>query len=136
MVEREQVADRVLVFGAAQAMEQRELAGSGLSGGGAVDFGLEKCSKGIVGRGVGPGRAGWRHGGRPQLSDRFFPVGGVRTGAWRLGRIDDETGGFEGGAVAGRAVFTKGGRGIFLRESGGGHQQRKRRYDYRTTAIS
>ncbi len=54
-IEREKIPDRVFVFRAAQAVEQREFSGIRLGRGGAVEFGFEIGCDAAVGRFVRPG---------------------------------------------------------------------------------
>ena len=53
-IQREQIADRVFVFGAAEAVQQREFSGIRLRGGGAVEFGFKIGCHAAVRRFVRP----------------------------------------------------------------------------------
>ena len=106
-VERQQIADGVLILGAAQAMQQRQLAGIRLCGGCPVELGLEDRTP--------PNRT-------VAASGRGAPAGGIasfaacgllspRAPRWRLrdnsGGVEYKSGGFEFGVVAGDTVLSQ-----------------------------
>ena len=76
-VEAEQIANRVLIFGAVQAAEGVGAAGIGLRGGGVVERRFERGDGVVVSGLVGAGKPGGRHGAGAQPADDLFPGGSV-----------------------------------------------------------
>ena len=113
-VDREQIADGVLVLRAAQTMEQRQGAGMRRRGRGVDPGGFERSGDRLVGCLVRPRCAGRRHRARAQLADDLLPQFRVRARLVEGGRVDDQPRGFQPRVVTGDAV---------LREDGGGCRQ-------------
>ena len=74
VAEREQIADRVAILGAAEPMRERQLADLRARGRRAIEHRLDGRRHGVVGGLVGPRRARRRHGRRAQLLDDLLPA--------------------------------------------------------------
>ena len=104
-VERQQVADGVLVLGAVQPAEGVGPAGIGVRRGGAVERGLERRDDGLVRRLVRPRLADGRHLPRAQLPDDLLPGDGVRGDVARHDRLERQVGFLRPVVVAVQAVL-------------------------------
>ncbi len=91
MIECQEVADRVLVFGPRETAEQRHVAGVGLRGGRRVQLAFEERRRFhiVVVRGA---RVVRRHRFRAQLAHDLLPLLGVRTHAVQAAGVDHEVG--------------------------------------------
>ena len=102
-LQRQQIADRVGVFGAVEAMEGRP-AGVGLGGGRAVQLRFQVRRQRIIPRAIGPGHPDGRHGAGPKLADHFFPDGGARRNIFHIQLVEHQVGRLESFVMAGDAV--------------------------------
>src|SRR5262245_27155039 len=103
-VEREQVADRVVVFGAIQPMNRGDSAGTGRCGPHAIDFTLQPARDHPVRRLIRPRAAGRRHRAGAKFGDDALPYLSVRGWLGDVERVQRETGGLETLVVAADAV--------------------------------
>ncbi len=104
-VQRQQVANGVFVFGAAQPVQQGQFADFDVRGRGPVERGFQPSGGGIVGSFIGAGHRGRRHGLGPQLLNHLFPHLGMRTNVLQLRNIQNEPTGLQLGVMADGAVF-------------------------------
>ena len=102
--EGEQIADGVLVFGAAQAMQERQRPWFRLRLGGAVEFGLEPRRHGVGCLLVRARHARGRHRGGAELPYDLFPSLRGRSHVGELLRVEDEPRCLESLVVARDAV--------------------------------
>ena len=106
-IQSQQVANRVAVLVAIQAME-RGRAGIGMRGRGAVELRFEARGEGIERSAIRPRRARRRHHAGANLADHFFPGFGVDSAAWRRVKfLENQIAGLQPLAVAGDAVLTE-----------------------------
>ena len=107
-VDREQIADGVLIFRAAETMDERELAGMRRGERVAIDGRLEICRERVVGRAVRPRRVRRRHGARSKLPNDLLPGLGVRRRMFDVDAGQREPAGLQPVVVAGDAVLIDG----------------------------
>ena len=100
----QQVADRVGVLGAVQAMEHRRPAGVGVERGRAVEPGLEPAREPVVRLAIRTRPPHRGHEAGPQLAHHLLPHLGTRRHVVHVQEVQRQAGGLEGLVVAGDAV--------------------------------
>ena len=124
-VEREQVANRVAIFGAIEAMDRGDPAGIRSGRPGPIDVVLQRGRHRVIGGGIGTRPSGRRHRTGSKLRDHFFPDLRIRAGPCHVQVVERKSGGTESLVVAADAVGVedrlRGGRG-----SGAGRRRRLR----------
>ena len=103
-IEREQIADRVLVLGAIQTVEGFGAAGIRTRRRCSIDLGGEPRHHGVRGRPIGSGASCRRHRAGPEPGDDLFPHFGVRPRAVDVGGIEQQPCGANPVVVTGGAV--------------------------------
>ena len=103
-IEREKIADGVVIFGAIEAAEGVCAAGVGMRGGDAVERRLKGGNGAGVSGLVGARQAGGRHGAGAQPADDVFPYGGVAGDVLGGNGVEREAAGFQAFVVAADAV--------------------------------
>ena len=103
-IEREQIANRVLILGTAQPMEQRQRTGIRLRDCRAIELGLEERRNGLVRRLIGPWRVDRRHRRGSQLPDNLLPKLGVCPDVAQILRVDHQPRDLRRRVVTGYAV--------------------------------
>ena len=86
----EQIANRVLIFGAIEATEGVGAARIGMRRGHAIERRFEVRNQPVVGRFVGSWATGRRHRARAQLADDQLPALGIGTDIGDIQRAEDE----------------------------------------------
>ncbi len=124
-VEREQVANRVAVFGAIEAMDRGDPAGIRSGRPRPIDVVLQRGRHRVIGGGIGTRPSGRRHRPGSKLGDHLFPDLRIRAGPCHVQVVERKSGGTESLVVAADAVGVedrlRGGRG-----SGAGRRRRLR----------
>ena len=103
-VEREQIADGVLILGTIQAMEALGAPGIGVRGGGAIELAFEPADERIVGGFVGTRPPRRRHDAGAQLANDFLPHRRVRADLREIERVERQTASLQAIVVAADAV--------------------------------
>ena len=116
------IADRVGVFRPVQAMERRAPR-IGPRVGDPVALALDRLDQHVIGRVVGPRRAGWRHLAAAQLAQNLFPGRAVDVEIGEIERLDVHLGAGLGPGMAGVAILLPGSPNEMLveRRSSGGY---------------
>ena len=102
-LQRQQIADRVRVLRAVQAVG-RHAARLGIVGGRAVERSLQRAAESVVGCRLRPGPAGRRHHAAAQLLDHRLPAVGGRADIADVERVERQPAGLQPLVVAGDAV--------------------------------
>ena len=108
-VEVQQVADRVAVLGAVQAVERLRAAGVRVRRGGGVELALEPARERQARLGRRARLADGRHHAGAQLADDLFPLGRVRRDLGERQRLQAQVGRALDVVVAARAIAADGG---------------------------
>ena len=104
-VEREQVANRVVVFRAIQTVDRIDPAWIRTDRPRPVDVGLQPARQREIGGGIGPRPPRWRHRARPKLRNHALPH--LRVGTWlrRIEIVERKTSGTQCLVMAGDTVL-------------------------------
>ena len=129
-LEPQEVADRVGVLRAIQAVERGPPAGVGLRGRCRIELRFEVGDQAVVGCLVGPGPRRGRHRPRAQLARHLLPRSRVAADRRDVGRVEREVGDAQPLVVAGDAVAVErrpvlGGLGPRRRRRGGSGERRR-----------
>ncbi len=131
-VEREEVADGVVVFGAIEPMDRADSARIGMTLGCPVDHAFKLCGQRVVGRRIGPWHFRRRHGSCAQLDNDLLENFGAGRWMGQVKTLEGKPVRMELVAVAGYAVlseecFRVGSRLLIGVNRGLGLQQGRRR---------
>ena len=135
-LEREQVANDVVILAAVEPVEGVGPARVRMRRRSAIELGLQPGRERLVGGGVRPGSGHGRHGTGPHLAHHLLPDFGMRPDVRHVHHVEREVGGPEPLVVAGDAVAVEQ-RALWCREFGrrrlswsdGAHRSGRGRHD-------